>query len=193
MFELRGRRLLPLAIGIAVGALAFAAHGAWAKLTAPPTSKIRACVLQSGLLRLHEPGQRCPRGARRIEWNVVGPIGPLGPAGAAGPAGPPGADGAAGAGGAQGAAGPAGAPGPEGKAGPTGATGPAGPPGPKGDTGAPGEKGEPGTPGTGSLVSPNGAFRVEITDRGIYLRGPGGTVFVDRFDAGTTTSAITGR
>jgi hypothetical protein len=33
-------------------------------------------------------------------------------------------------------------------------------------------------------VSPNKKFRIEIGDNGIYVRGPGGTVFVDRHATG---------
>jgi len=66
----------------------------------------------------------------------------------------------------------------------------AGPPGP---TGPPGPKGDQGAPGTGSLTSPSGRFRIEISDRGIYLRGPGGAVYVNRFTAGTDTSRVVGR
>jgi hypothetical protein len=33
-------------------------------------------------------------------------------------------------------------------------------------------------------VSPNGKFRIQIQNNGIYLRGPGGTVYVDRHETG---------
>jgi hypothetical protein len=33
-------------------------------------------------------------------------------------------------------------------------------------------------------VSPNRKFRIQIGDNGIYVRGPGGTVYVDRHEAG---------
>lgn len=61
-----------------------------------------------------------------------------------------------------------------------GAPGPQGPPGPAGPAGEQGPRGEP---GANSLVSPDGMFRIEISNRGIYLRGPGGTIYVDHFDA----------
>ncbi len=64
-----------------------------------------------------------------------------------------------------------------------------GDPGPAGATGAQGpqgERGPAGAPGANSLVSPNGRFRIDISDRGIFLRGPGGTIYVDRFGAAAT-------
>lgn len=79
-------------------------------------------------------------------------------------------------------AGPKGDPGPQG---PPGQQGAPGQPGAPGQQGPPGPQGPAGTPGTASLVSPNGKFRVEIGNDGIYLRGPGGTVWVDRYDTGT--------
>ena len=57
--------------------------------------------------------------------------------------------------------------------------GPAGPPGPRGAIGPAGPSGD------ASLTSPNKKFRIEIGDNGIYLRGPGGTVYVDRHQTGT--------
>src|SRR3954468_8677553 len=60
--------------------------------------------------------------------------------------------------------------------------------GAKGDTGATGATGAQGPPGSSAattLTSPNGTFKVEITDQGIYLRGPTKTLFVNRFNAGT--------
>ena len=63
--------------------------------------------------------------------------------------------------------------------GPKGDPGPAGPPGPRGATGPAGPS------GNASLISPNKKFRIEIGDNGIYLRGPGGTVYVDRHETGT--------
>jgi hypothetical protein len=33
-------------------------------------------------------------------------------------------------------------------------------------------------------VSPNKKFRIQIGDNGIYVRGPGGTVYVDRHETG---------
>ena len=75
--------------------------------------------------------------------------------------------------------------------GPKGDTGPAGPKGDKGDTGAQGAPGEPG--GGASLTSPNGLFHIEITNDGVFIRGPGGTVYVDRRGASTTPNRFYGR
>lgn len=69
-------------------------------------------------------------------------------------------------------------------AGVPGPRGPAGPAGPAGATGAAGPAGPAGPAGSSALVAPNGKFRIEIANNGIYLRGPGGTVFVDRHEAG---------
>jgi len=69
-----------------------------------------------------------------------------------------------------------------------------GEPGPAGPAGVQGERGPAGPPGTSSLVSPNGLFRIEVTNRGIYLRGPTATVYVDRFGAATAPgNRIVGR
>ena len=66
------------------------------------------------------------------------------------------------------------------------ATGPAGPAGPAGPEGPPGSS-------AAELTSPNGLFKVEITDHGVFIRGPGGTVFVDHRGAGTTSNRYYGR
>jgi hypothetical protein len=52
--------------------------------------------------------------------------------------------------------------------------------GPQGDTGEQGEQGEQGEAGTfeGSFASPNGLFTMNVTDSGIVLDGPTGTVEV---------------
>jgi hypothetical protein len=69
-----------------------------------------------------------------------------------------------------------------GQQGPQGAQGPQGPQGPKGD------------PGVGAnLTSPNGLFKVDITNHGVYLRGPSGTVYVDRFHTGTSSNPNFGK
>jgi hypothetical protein len=36
-------------------------------------------------------------------------------------------------------------------------------------------------------------FKVDITNHGVYLRGPSGTVYVDRFHAGTSSNPNFGR
>lgn len=81
--------------------------------------------------------------------------------------------------------------GPKGDTGPAGPKGDTGPAGPKGDTGAQGPPGESG--GTASLTSPNGLFHIEITNDGVFIRGPGGTVYVDRRGASTTPNRFYGR
>jgi len=69
-----------------------------------------------------------------------------------------------------------------------------GEPGPAGPAGAQGERGPAGPAGASSLVSPNGLFRIDITNRGIYLRGPTASVYVDRFGAATAPgNRIVGR
>jgi hypothetical protein len=81
----------------------------------------------------------------------------------------------------------------------TGATGPQGPqgdPGQNGATGAtgpPGPAGSPGSGGTPTLASSNGKFAIEITNEGIYLRGPSGTIFVDEHSLGETSDRFYGR
>ena len=66
--------------------------------------------------------------------------------------------------------------------------------GPKGDKGETGAQGLPGEPGGGaSLTSPNGLFHIEITNDGVFIRGPGGTVYVDRRGASTTPNRFYGR
>lgn len=72
----------------------------------------------------------------------------------------------------------AGTPGPKGDPGPAGPSGAAGPAGPGG------ERGPQGTAGAAGLISPNRKFRIQIGDNGIYVRGPGGTVYVDRHESG---------
>ncbi len=139
---------------------------------------ITACVTADGALRL----SGCPRGARTVTWNMLGPqgavgasgvngaagatgeTGPQGPRGASGPQGPQGDPGPAGAStgipGPQGPQGPQGTVGPKGDKGDTGATGqtglsgPAGPQGPKGD---PGPQGSQGVKGDTGAVGPAGA------------------------------------
>jgi hypothetical protein len=78
--------------------------------------------------------------------------------------------------------GPRGDTGPAGPKGDTGPTGPTGPQGPAGDSG-----------GNASLTSPNGLFSIEVSNHGVFIRGPGGTVFVDRRGASTTPNRYYGR
>jgi hypothetical protein len=126
-------------------------------------------------------GETGPQGLRGLQ-------GEKGDTGAAGPAGPQGLQGDKGETGAPGAAGPQGESGPAGPAGPAGAAGPEGPRGPAGPQGPAGS-----SSGTATLVSPNGKFRIEITNTGIYMRGPGGTVFVNEFGTGESSNPYVGR
>lgn len=159
-----------------IGGGAYAAGQALkATHTVAVTNVIFACAKSNdeGQLRLVSSLSQCKKNEAGIQWNVVGPQGPQGLQGAPGPQG---ATGATGATGPQGAQGPKGDPGPQG---PQGAQGPQGPAGSSG--------------GTATLTSPNGVFKVEITDHGIFLRGPSGTVYVDRFHTGTSSNPSFGR
>ena len=86
---------------------------------------IRACVQDSGQLRLIDGGESCRRNEQLVFWNVRGPEGPPGPAGKQGP------------------------PGNQGPPGDPGKQGPPGNEGPKGDTG---DQGPPGDPFGGGRV-----------------------------------------
>ncbi|GAB4255490.1 MAG: hypothetical protein Kow00129_16310 [Thermoleophilia bacterium] len=70
--------------------------------------------------------------------------------------------------------------GPQGEKGDTGARGPQGPKGDQGDQGPQGPQGPKGDPGefTGTLASPNGQYSLSVTDDGIELAGPSGTVLI---------------
>ena len=87
---------------------------------------LSACVGSDNVMKLKSDSGSCPRGQRKVTWNIAGEKGATG------------AQGPAGSNGATGATGPAGPTGSTGPIGPTGATGPAGSTGstgPKGDTG----------------------------------------------------------
>jgi hypothetical protein len=60
--------------------------------------------------------------------------------------------------------------------------GPPGPPGQAGPAGPAGSQGPAGPPGTfsGSFKSPNGLYSIDVTDTGVLLKGPGGTVKIDQ-------------
>jgi hypothetical protein len=187
------RSLLVFASGAAVSAAlvstAAAVAGRPGHNPAPPppttATTIQACIAHgSGALYLPGQGRNgdaarrrgeggtggCRRHDTAIVWNVAGPQGPAGADGAPGPQGIPGSQG------------------------PAGPQGPEGPQGPQGQTGADGQQGPPGTPGTvGSLRSPNGLFSVEITNNGVFVRGPGGTIYVDRYTTGSTVDRFHGR
>jgi len=151
-------------VAAAVVGGAFAAGKIAGKAAA--TSVIYACVKSNGDLRLVDATTECKKNEDSLQWNVVGPRGPIGPQGDRGPQGP------------------------KGDTGDQGPKGDTGAQGPKGDTGA---QGPQGPAGTSSLTSPNGVFRVDITNHGIYLRGPSGTVYVDRFRSGTSSNPNFGK
>jgi hypothetical protein len=149
-------------VATAVVGGAFAAGKLAGKATA--TTVVYACVKDNGDLRIVDATTQCKKNEDPLQWNVVGPRGPIGP---------------------QGERGPQGLKGDTGEQGPKGDTGAQGP---KGDTGAQGAQGAQGPAGTASLVSPNGSFRVDITNHGIYLRGPTGTFYLNRFRSGTSSN-----
>jgi hypothetical protein len=159
------KRQVGRTLSIATAALAATAGVSYATTQvtrqATAVTVIQACQQKSsGMLRIVEAAADCNvHSELPISWNSVGPAGPAGPAGAAGPAGPAGQDGATGP------AGPAGADGKD------GATGPAGPQGPQGEQGPAGPQGPAGSSGSASLVSPNGAFRLVISNDGIAMEG----------------------
>jgi hypothetical protein len=163
------------------------AGGAVAVARAPhdATAIIQACVRKDGRLRLVAEKASCRKTERPISWNVRGAPGAPGPQG---PVGPAGADGA---------------PGPSGVAGAPGPAGPAGPPGPIGERGPQGPKGDPGTV-IDALEDLNGiACRAGGRNGSVMLTYDAsahavftctattsdGTVRVNEFSTGTTTSA----
>ncbi len=173
-------RLLALAAGavlvVSVGGVAYSAI---------PSSDgtIHGCY-SGGLGQLRvidaDGGETCTKNETAISWNEQGAAGPKGDKGDTGATGAPGAPGATGA---PGAKGDTGATGPEGPPGATGAPGAPGAPGATGATGPPGPQGPQGPPGSSSsanLTSPNGLYKITVTDSGILLKGPGGTVKIDR-------------
>ena len=170
----RTRAVALLAAGAAVGGVTGGV--AVATTSATTTGVIKACASSTGALRLAGSGGTCRSGETAVSWNKVGPSGTPGATGATGPVGPAGDVGPTGPAGADGAAGPTGA---------TGPTGPQGVPGPSGPAGATGPQGPSGTP---DLVSDNGAFRIEVTDSGVYVRGPAGSWIVDRSGVHTSTN-----
>ncbi len=186
--------LLAFALGaLTVGAI-FGGQAAWAELSSHAADEqVFACVKsQNGQVRIVDADERCLPSEQALSWNIEGPKGDTGPQG------PQGIQGAQGAQGPQGTQGETGATGPQGLKGDTGATGPAGPDGPQGQvgpTGPAGPQGSQGPPGTGSadLTSPNGLFAIEISNHGVFIRGPGGTVFVDHRGASTTPNRYYGR
>lgn len=170
------RRVVALTAGaLLAAAVAPAAADAAGAGAGRKPQRIYVCVTQDfGTLNLSDAKSACPRGQRKLSWQVTGmraERGPAGPRGATGPRGPKGDTGAAGAQGApgtqgapgaQGATGATGAPGATGPAGsgepgPQGPIGPAGPQGPIGPVGPIGPIGPQGDPGPQGPVGPTGA------------------------------------
>ena len=202
-----GRASKATTVAYALGALTVAAivlggNGFAALASHAADEQIHACVkTQNGQVRIVAAGTNCLPSEHAATWSVEGPKGDTGATGAQGPKGDTGAQGPKGDTGAQGATGPKGDTGAQGDTGATGATGPTGSQGETGATGATGPagpagpQGPPGPAGGGSasLTSPNGLFTIEITNRGVFIRGPGGTVFVDHRGASTTPNRYYGR
>jgi hypothetical protein len=109
-----------------------------------------------------------------------------GHAGSRGPAGP------AGAAGGRGAAGAQGTPGLSGSQGTTGASGVTGLGGSTGSTGPTGTIGVTGPTGTfgGTFTSPNGNNSISVTDSGIVLTTPAGTLTLDSTKLSTSVSDL---
>ena len=190
MKRLRNAPALAFVLGaLTVGAI-FAGQAGWAALTTHAAQeRIDACVKkQNGQVRIVGSGDGCLASEDAVSWSIEGPkgdMGPQGPIGPVGPQGPKGDTGATGPQGPQGVQGPQGDPGPAGVQGPKGDTGPAGPQGVQGPAGPAG--------GAANLTSSNGRYSIEVTNHGVYVRGPGGTVFVDQTGASTTSNRYYGR
>jgi len=142
-------------------------------------------------------GETCKKNELALSWSQQGPKGDQGATGLRGETGQTGATGATGPTGPQGLKGETGE---RGETGATGATGAAGAQGLQGDPGAAGPQGDTGpqgpagpSGGTASLVSPNGKFRIEITNQGIFIRGPRGTLYVDNTGIASTGDRYHGR
>ncbi len=195
--------LLVVAAAIVGGALA-AGQALTAKRQTAASNVLFACVKTKknddgeGQIRMVSALTDCKKNETEIQWNVVGPQGPQGIQGIPGvsvtTAAIANGDARCPAGGiavtavngltavCNGPKGDQGATGPPGDKGTQGDPGSAGPQGPQGP------QGPAGSSGGGTLTSPNGDFSVEITDHGIYLRGPSGTVYVNRFTTGTSSN-----
>jgi hypothetical protein len=194
MKTVRRAPVLAFVLGaLTIGAI-FAGQAGWAALGAHAADEqVFACLKsQNGQVRIVDADENCLPSEQALSWSIEGPKGDTGPQGPQGIQGPQGPQGPQVTQGETGATGPQG---PQGDTGETGPTGPAGPAGPQGQPGPTGPAGPQGPPGTGSadLTSPNGLFAIEISDRGVFIRGPGGTVFVDHRGASTTPNRYYGR
>lgn len=174
----RMRRTALAALAVLLGAAGVSYATTLATAESSAVTVIQACQDKKGLLRVVASASDCDgKHESPISWNSVGPAGPAGPAGPKGDKGDTGAQGPAGAAGAMGQQGPAGE---KGEKGDTGAQGPAGAKGDKGDTGAQGPtgpqgpigpQGPAGASGAAGLVSPDGRFRLLISNDGIAMEG----------------------
>jgi len=194
MRSLLRRPIFAFALGLLVAAAALAGTEAYARLGATQASNtIYACVKKNGDPTLVAEGARCKPNETLVSWNIVGPRGAKGDTGATGPQGPKGEKGDTGA------TGPTGPQGPKGDKGDTGDTGPQGPKGDTGDAGAPGAPGAQGpagppgpqgpagqSGGAAALTSPNGLFKIQVTDSGIRIVGPGGNLYISYASAKLT-------
>ena len=175
------------AVAGAVAVIALALAGGIAYATIPDANKVfTACVLNGvGTIRLIDkslpsgsPLSHCTSREAQISWNEIGPQGPPGSKGDTGPQGPDGPQG------------PTGDTGPQGPQGDPGPPGPAGDAGPKGDTGPAGSQGPAGA-FSGHFVSPNGQFKIDVTDNGIELIGPIGRATLNLNGWSFDTNAVT--
>lgn len=198
MRSLFRRPIFAFALGLATAGAAFAGTEAYALLGATESANtIYACVKPNGSPTLVAENTACKPGETLVSWSIVGPqgergaTGPVGPTGPQGPKGdtgaqgPKGDTGATGATGAKGDTGDTGPQGAKGDPGATGATGATGPQGPEGPQGPPGQDG-----GAGALTSPNGLFKIQVTNSGIRITGPGGNLFISYASAKLTNKAV---
>ncbi|HEX4930753.1 MAG TPA: hypothetical protein VFV62_08570 [Gaiellaceae bacterium] len=193
MKPLLRRPALAFVLGLCVAGAAFAGTEAWARLGATnATNTIYACVKKNGDVSLVGENERCKNNESRVSWNIVGPKGDKGDTGATGATGPQGPKGDTGPAGPQGEPGPPGADGAPGAPGAPGAAGAQGPPGPAGPAGPQGQQGPPGASGgEAALTSPNGLFKIQVTDSGIRILGPGGNLYISYASAKLTNRGPT--
>lgn len=171
---LRTHHLAMLALFIAMGGSSYAVTSAKQAGPAATQRTIYACITaKHNTFNLSSRRARCPKGQKKIYWNVMGvngrngtagPVGPTGPAGSAtvveGSAGPAGATGAMGPQGDPGLTGPTGPPGAPGSDGATGVTGATGAAGLTGATGATGATGSGFDPAYISTINSNSQFTI---------------------------------
>lgn len=177
MRSLLRRPIFAFALGLLVAVAALAGTEAYARLGATQASNtIYACVKKNGDPTLVTEGARCKPNETLVSWNIVGPRGAKGDKGDTGPQGPKGDKGDTGPQGPKGDTGAAGAPGAPGAQGPAGLQGPQGPPGQSG--------------GAAALTSPNGLFKIQVTDSGIRIVGPGGNLYISYGSAKLTNRGL---